>query len=143
MVNFFLLFYGFFIISGIWSYLKIRKTKHVQELYKVFQLIIFLPFLDMISTILFTSKLGIEYEGNEFLRVLFYKIGDFCFPVMYVIAVIIWMSFVATVFYAFRFTFKGYNFSKKSVYFYYLLGIVTGIYIAVVIRNLSAFMSVI
>jgi hypothetical protein len=53
-------------INGIFVYSqqKLRKQVNMKEVLQLFWIIFILKILDVLSTIYFTHKIGIEYEGN-------------------------------------------------------------------------------
>jgi hypothetical protein len=48
----------------IFSQKKLRVRVNLKEVWQLFWIVILLRIFDVISTIYFTNKLGIEYEGN-------------------------------------------------------------------------------
>ena len=57
-------------LVGVYIYFnkRLRKKVNLKEVYKLFWIIFLLRIFDVLSTIYFTRKLGIEYEGNLIAR---------------------------------------------------------------------------
>lgn len=47
------------------------------------------PLIDIITTTIFVTKWGIQYEGNPLFRFVFNHIGLFVFPLMFIVALIV------------------------------------------------------
>ncbi len=111
--------------------------------YKDLRLIFILPLLDVISTILFTSKIGISYESNYVGRYLMSNLGGWAFVLMYLFAVISILIVYRGYIYLID---KFYNKKKikisKELYDAYSRGIfigsLIGMYIMVLYFNIGA-----
>jgi hypothetical protein len=64
-------------VIGIFIYFKKSlKTKvNLKEVWQLFWIILLLRIFDVLSTIYFTNKLGIEYEGNLIARAFMFQFG--------------------------------------------------------------------
>jgi hypothetical protein len=75
----FFVYYSSFIITvfGIYIYSQkeLRQKINQKDVWNLFYVMTILRFCDVLSTISFTSKLGIQYEGNVVARLLMTQFG--------------------------------------------------------------------
>jgi hypothetical protein len=60
----------------IYSQKRLREKVNLKEVWQLFWIIIILRAFDVLSTIYFTNKIGIEYEGNLIARAFMFQFGN-------------------------------------------------------------------
>jgi hypothetical protein len=65
------------LVGGIFVYSKqkLKKQVNMKEVLRLFWIIFILKILDVLSTIYFTHKIGIEYEGNILAKFFMLQLG--------------------------------------------------------------------
>lgn len=140
MENYYILLLLSFIIfiTGIYVYFKkkLRAEVNLKEVWKLFWTIQILKVFDVLTTIGFTSKLGIEYEINPIARFFMLQFG--------IITGLIMMSVLLMPFTFFWLVLANYitenNKIGTSILWKIYKGIIIGVFIITIIINLSAFL---
>lgn len=120
------------LLVGLYIYInkKLREQVNLKEVWKLLLIVMILRIFDVISTIYFTNKIGIEYEGNLVARTLMTQFG--IIPGM----IMIYISTIPLMF--FWFIIVNYIFKNKKIGWKIFSWIMIAIGIIVPIVNFSA-----
>ena len=140
MILFYILFAIIVIAAGGFCFLKVKSHELTKFILKYYSIMLVLPVFDVCSTILFTSKLGICYEGNLFAREILSRVGNVGFIILYLYAIAILFSFLFIVLFVLIKSKKRYDFETSKFLLIFLIGMLAGLYCFVVINNLMGYL---
>jgi tetrahydromethanopterin S-methyltransferase subunit G len=113
----------------IYSRKKLRQKVNLKEVWQFFWIMLLLRLFDIISTIYFTNKIGIQYEGNILARDIMFQFG--IIPGMLLVYIIqIPLMF-------FWFVWINYRFKKNKKYWRYFKIIMVAISVIIPSYNFS------
>ena len=101
------------IILGILGFAHYRNDKFFKPFLKKFWWILLFPIADLISTIVFIERIGIEYEGNPLTKYLYLELGYPGLIINYVFTCFIIFMLFCGVFFLSNYAFKTKKVKKK------------------------------
>lgn len=143
----------FVLTLGIMGFLKSYKHRYFKHFLGKWKFLLILPVIDIITTILFTSRWGFGLEGNPIGQFILSQFGYLGLIASFFISCIVLFLLFSMEYWFFRSYYKREIKKNKkkglpnketelaylTKWIYYLMGLLTGIYLFVFTINLIAF----